>query len=113
MYHDEKPQFSDEFKIELPQIMNPRLHALLTFNHIVCQDPGKKAKEFRAEMLCAAVALPLYRKDAMVILDDGQHALMPVIQLPAQYLTNTDDDIIKVIKKKSTTPVIGMKYQSS
>ncbi len=43
------------------------------------------------------MALPVYLKDKMAVIDDHVHPLLPVQQLPAQYLTNMDDDVIKVL----------------
>jgi hypothetical protein len=37
MYHEKKPYFLDEIKIDLPNVLTPRHHILFQINHIVCQ----------------------------------------------------------------------------
>ncbi len=42
-YHNKKPKFYDEIKIQLPPLLTPAHHILLSFFHIQCQD--KKGKD--------------------------------------------------------------------
>lgn len=42
-YHNKKPKFNDEIKIQLPPLLTPSHHLLITFYHIQCQ--SKKVKK--------------------------------------------------------------------
>lgn len=43
-YHNKKPKFFDEIKIQLPFQLTNKHHLMVTFYHIDCKPAGKKAK---------------------------------------------------------------------
>jgi hypothetical protein len=56
-YHNKKPKFYDEIKVQLPPNLTPSHHLLVTFYHIQCQ--SKKGKDERLATTLGYSVIPL------------------------------------------------------
>jgi hypothetical protein len=64
-YHDKRPNYYDEIKIELPPCLTPQHHLLFSFYHIPLKESKKKYKN-EGEILIGQAVLPLYQEKYFV-----------------------------------------------
>jgi hypothetical protein len=113
-YHNKKPRYYDEFKIQLPTQLTPKHHILITFYHIDCKPPKKSNKSENAATPIAYCFIPILDKNGLYVsfsscrslhfdnseialcfsLINATHQSYPVAtKLPAHYLTANEEDI--------------------
>lgn len=97
-YHNKKPRYYDEIKIQLPTQLTPKHHILVTFYHIDCKPPKKSNKSDIATPI-AFCFIPILDKNGHLI--NATHQSYPVAtKLPAHYLKANEEDIPWIDKGK-------------
>jgi hypothetical protein len=66
-YHNKKPRYYDEFKIQLPTQLTPKHHILITFYHIDCKPPKKSNKSENAATPIAYCFIPILDKNGLYV----------------------------------------------
>jgi hypothetical protein len=109
VYHNKKPKFFDEFKVDLPHKMTSGHHILFRFYHAKCSFKGKK-EDHAIDTLGYAV-LPLYEDGK--ILKDGVYNLPVALVFPPNYRDSKLQDIVKWVDNKKPVFTIRTKLLST
>ncbi|EGG15455.1 DOCK family protein [Cavenderia fasciculata] len=80
-YHNRKPKFSDEIKINLPANLTPAHHILVTFYHLGCRQSKKGDKP---EVCLGHTAIRLFENDQIIV--DGKYKKPMATVFPPKYL---------------------------
>jgi len=80
-YHDKRPNYYDEIKIELPPILSPQHHLLFSFYHIPLKEGKKKYKDEK-EILLGQSILHLFQER---VIEDKVHELPVAAPLASGY----------------------------
>lgn len=62
-YHNKKPKFFDEIKIQLPFQLTNKHHLMITFYHIDCKPAGKKEKTSSKAIVSRSTSHPFWLAD--------------------------------------------------
>ncbi|GAM22115.1 hypothetical protein SAMD00019534_052900 [Acytostelium subglobosum LB1] len=81
VYHNKKPEFTDEIKINLPSHLTPNHHLLVTFYHLGCR-PSKKNE--KPEVCLGHCAIRLFEEDKVIA--DGKYRKPVATVFPPKYL---------------------------
>eukprot|EP01114_Cavostelium_apophysatum_P015137 TRINITY_DN4064_c0_g1_i2.p1 TRINITY_DN4064_c0_g1~~TRINITY_DN4064_c0_g1_i2.p1 ORF type:complete len:1824 (-),score=558.97 TRINITY_DN4064_c0_g1_i2:115-5586(-) len=96
-YHNKKPKFYDEIKIQLPNHLTPQHHLLVTFYHVQCN--LKKAKKDERLAVCLGyTTIPMF-EDNKIIRDDV-HSFPVALVFPPTYRDPKVQEVIKWVDNK-------------
>ncbi|KAF2073346.1 hypothetical protein CYY_005337 [Polysphondylium violaceum] len=87
VYHNKKPKFEDEIKINLPPNLTPNHHLLITFYHLGCRQSKKSDKPETALGYCA---IRLFDNQQIIL--DGKHKKPVATVFPPKYLAQEARD---------------------
>eukprot|EP01119_Soliformovum_irregulare_P021573 TRINITY_DN7210_c0_g1_i1.p1 TRINITY_DN7210_c0_g1~~TRINITY_DN7210_c0_g1_i1.p1 ORF type:complete len:1800 (-),score=546.30 TRINITY_DN7210_c0_g1_i1:194-5593(-) len=107
-YHNKKPKFLDEIKIELPFKLNSDHHLLITFYHVQCQ--LKKVKD-KPEVVLGYSVIPIFENNR--ILKDDIHGVPVALALPPAYRDAKNQEAIKWVDNKKPIFTIRTKLVST
>eukprot|EP01132_Coremiostelium_polycephalum_P008049 gene8049-9900_t len=88
VYHNRKPKFSDEIKINLPPNLTSNHHLLITFYHLGCRQSKKNEKP---EVALGYSAVRLFENDQIIV--DGKYKKPVATVFPPKYLAQEAKDI--------------------
>jgi hypothetical protein len=99
-YHNKKPKFFDEIKIQLPFQLTNKHHLLLTFYHVDCKPAGKKAKTTDKPISAplAYTFVPLLKDGHF--LNEEKYSFPVALKLPTNYLSTPEDDVLWLDNQK-------------
>eukprot|EP01133_Synstelium_polycarpum_P004982 gene4982-5796_t len=80
-YHNRKPEWTDEIKINLPPALTPQHHLLVTFYHLGCRASKKNEKP---EVCLGHTAIRLFENDHVIV--DGKYKKPMATVFPPRYL---------------------------
>jgi len=87
VYHNKKPKFEDEIKINLPPNLTPNHHLLLTFYHLGCRQSKKTDKP---EVPLGYCAIRLFENQEIIV--DGKYRKPVATVFPPKYLAQEAKD---------------------
>ncbi|EGC34144.1 hypothetical protein DICPUDRAFT_153700 [Dictyostelium purpureum] len=89
VYHNKKPKFSDEIKINLPAKLTPNHHLLVTFYHLGCKKTKKADNSVNTPLGFSVVRL--FDDDCIIV--DGKYKSPIGTVFPPRYLAHEAKDI--------------------
>ncbi|KYQ91082.1 DOCK family protein [Tieghemostelium lacteum] len=87
IYHNRKPKFTDEIKINLPANLTPNHHLLVTFYHLGCRQSKKSDKP---EVPLGYCAIRLFENDQIIV--DNKYKKPVATVFPPKYLAEEAKD---------------------
>eukprot|EP01113_Clastostelium_recurvatum_P012359 TRINITY_DN1641_c0_g1_i2.p1 TRINITY_DN1641_c0_g1~~TRINITY_DN1641_c0_g1_i2.p1 ORF type:complete len:1978 (-),score=555.53 TRINITY_DN1641_c0_g1_i2:59-5992(-) len=115
-YHNRKPTFLDEVKVQLPVTLTPAHHLLVTFYHVSCKPPKKTKASEKPEMALGYVAIKLLQGPNGTIIPDGKHTAPVALVFPPKYLDMMDhgqEGIMKWVDNKKDVFAFSTRVVSS